>query len=175
MSPISLAPGVPEKVRIAGSKLSQEGRLQKPEEWQVEPVEEQSPSEVHDTSKCASYDNTSLRSISLKVVRGKVYEKASLIVQKNFDYTKIIEIHEKMGFCYFRASLQAKSNEENVERIKYAIQSYHKAIDLVHSIDFPRKRIRINQNKAWIKFLNSWLGTDVFTKKSLLDEWFFLH
>jgi len=101
----------------------------------------------------------------------KVYEKASLIVQKNNDYTKIVEILEKIGFCYFRAALQAQNNEENIDRIKYAIKSYQEAVELVDRVDFPQKRIRINQNKAWIKFLNSWLETDVFKKKSLLDEW----
>jgi hypothetical protein len=101
----------------------------------------------------------------------KILEKASLIFQKNNDYTKIVEINEKTGFCYFRAALQAQNNEENVERIKYAIQFYQKALDIVDSVDFPRKRIRINQNKAWIYFLNSFLGINILKKKSLLDEW----
>ena len=73
----------------------------------------------------------------------KVYEKASLILQKNNDYTKIVEIHEKIGFCYFRAALQAQNNEENIERIKYAIKSYQEAVELVDRVDFPQKRIRI--------------------------------
>lgn len=56
----------------------------------------------------------------------KIYPKASSVILKNNDLSKAAGLHEKMGFCFYRASLQAQTNIEFRKLLKQAIQAYKK-------------------------------------------------
>ena len=72
----------------------------------------------------------------------KFYEKASDLVSK--DFLKAAELFERIGFCYFRAALQAETNKQFRNRMKLAVQAYERMVELVEKAEEEGKEAKIN-------------------------------
>ncbi len=77
------------------------------------------------------------------------------------------EIHERMGYAYFRAAMQSDTREAFKERIDRSIASYQKAGDLYGKLTEPGRALRCD---AMIAHLGFWLSPEASQKKRLLDE-----
>ena len=99
------------------------------------------------------------------------YKKAFDQKSMTRDVFKATELQEKLGYCYFRAALQAKQPEQSRKRMNLAIKAHETAVGLVKNIEEKYAKAKLNHNKGWIVFLTSWLESDVFIKKILLDKW----
>ena len=99
------------------------------------------------------------------------YEKASSAASRDKDWAKAAELQERIGFCYFRAALQAETNEDFRNRMKLAAEAYERLVELSEKADEEGKGAKINHAKALVAYANSWLATDYQKRKTLLDEW----
>ncbi len=77
------------------------------------------------------------------------------------------EIHERMGYAYFRATMQSDSGEVFRERIGSPIIGYQKARDLYGKLTEQGRALRCD---AMIAHLGFWLSPEASQKKRLLDE-----
>jgi len=100
----------------------------------------------------------------------KYYRKAADLVAEK-EVMTAADLHEKMGFCYYRAALQAQQPEQNRKRMNLAIKAYEASVRFIAPIKERQIQPKINHKKGWIFFLKSWLEKDLAKKKILLDEW----
>ena len=104
--------------------------------------------------------------------------QATEFYQNAFDQTsetknvlKATELQERLGYCYFRAALQAQHPEQNRKRMNLAIKAHETVVGLVEKIEGKHAKAKLNHNKGWIIFLRSWFESNIFKKKILLDKW----
>jgi len=98
------------------------------------------------------------------------YEKAFDLSLKLEDFLKAAEIREQMGFCFFKAALQAEKHEDFRSRMNLAAEAYERAVELFERGEEEGKRPKINHSKALAAYVSSWLATDPSKKRELLDE-----
>ena len=98
------------------------------------------------------------------------YEKAFGLALKLEDFLKAAEICEQMGFCFYRAALQAETHKDFRSRMKLAVGAYERATELFEKVEEEGKRARINHSRAMAAYLSSWLAADPSEKRELLDE-----
>ena len=55
----------------------------------------------------------------------KYYKKCVDLLLEN-QLNKKIELHDRIGFCYYKAAFQVKTNKEFIRNITLAIDSYRK-------------------------------------------------
>ncbi|MCW3997640.1 MAG: hypothetical protein NWF10_03620 [Candidatus Bathyarchaeota archaeon] len=99
------------------------------------------------------------------------YEKALDLALKMEDFLKTAKLSEQLAFCFFRAALQAQTNEEFKRRMKLTIRTYEKAVKLFEMVEKDGKRAKINHSKAMVAYSSFWLAKNPSKKKDLLDEW----
>ena len=104
----------------------------------------------------------------------KFYRKAKSIAFNQKDLIKAANLHEKMGFCFYRAAFQAKDNIDFKKKIKKAIREYQEELRLFEEIEEEDYEPRIKRAKALILYTRSWLDTTIKKRKKLLDEWWTL-
>lgn len=63
------------------------------------------------------------------------YEKAFGLALKLEDFLKAAEIREQMGFCFFKAALQAETHEDFRSRMKLAAGAYERATELFEKVE----------------------------------------
>lgn len=97
------------------------------------------------------------------------YRKALNLVPET-DSLKIGEIQEKTGHAFYRASMQAESPEEFMERIQRAIEAYRKAQGFYESAPDEQKNGRILRCGSVCSFLESWLSSDRLKNNKLLTD-----
>jgi tetratricopeptide (TPR) repeat protein len=84
--------------------------------------------------------------------------------------TRIIVIIEKIGYCFHRAAMQAKSRDEFEKRMKLAIEAYQRARKFYGTFPDSTKAGRESRNQAIEKYLNYWLASSGAEKIKLLNE-----
>lgn len=110
--------------------------------------------------------------------------------EKNYDWIAAVEFHEKaldhslqqrdllragevaerIGYCFHRAAMQAKSRDEFEKKIELAIGSYQRAQEIYESLPDSQKAGRKLRSKAVATYLNYWLASNGVEKRKLLDE-----
>ena len=110
--------------------------------------------------------------------------------EKRYDWTAAVEFHEKalghslqqrdllrageiaerIGYCFHRAAMQAKSREEFEEKMKLAIGAYQRAQGFYESLPDQQKAGSELRSKAVSTYLNYWLAPNGAEKRKLLDE-----
>jgi len=79
---------------------------------------------------------------------------------------KAIEFLEKMGFCFYKAAMQAPNNTQFIKRMKLAIQTYEKEIKLLEKMKKKDSHVL-----ALIAYASSCLEKNPLKKKRLLANW----
>ncbi len=102
------------------------------------------------------------------------YEKALGLALEKRVPLEANKLRERMGFCFYKAALQAVTNEQFKKRMKLAIKSYREAAEIPEGIKEGEKDLRININRGLVAYAMSWLEIDPKKKKKLLDEWWTL-
>jgi hypothetical protein len=97
------------------------------------------------------------------------YEKALKLLPEN-DLSRMGEIHERLGYAFYRAAFQSESNEEFRRRLNQAVQSYEKSKDQYQKLDESKKKGVSIRCEAMIAYVGYWLAFDVHDKKGLIDE-----
>ena len=103
------------------------------------------------------------------VKAAKLYEQAA----KSFLGKKMVkaaDISEQMGFCFYRAALQAETHKDFRSRMELAAGAYEKAAELFEKVEEAGKRARVNFSRAMAVYASSWLAKDPPKKRELLDE-----
>ena len=103
----------------------------------------------------------------------KCYGKASELVFDGIALKKA-DLNEGMGFCYYKASLQAKSNVEFRKILKCSIHAYEKESEILQEIKNEESKIKRIHAIALAAYARSWYETDPGEIKKLLDKWWTL-
>jgi len=82
------------------------------------------------------------------------------------DVLKTGEIHERMGYGFFRAAGQADSVEEFKKRMQVSVESYEKASEMFEKVA-PTRGLYC---KAMARYSDSWFVEEPSRKKELLDD-----
>ncbi|MFB0567833.1 MAG: tetratricopeptide repeat protein [Candidatus Bathyarchaeia archaeon] len=104
------------------------------------------------------------------VKAAKLYEQAAKSFLGKKMVNKSADIREQMGFCFYRAALQAETHREFRSRMKLAIRAYERAAELSEKTEEEGKRAKINHSKAIAAYASSWLATDPSKKRELLED-----
>jgi len=97
------------------------------------------------------------------------YEKALNLLSED-DFSKKDEIHERLGYAFYRAGFQAENSSEFRQRLNQAINNYAKAKEIYQKLNEPTKTGRILRCDATIAYIGYWLASEAPEKKRLLDE-----
>ena len=101
----------------------------------------------------------------------ELFQKTANLALKNENPSKVANINERIGYCYYRASYQAQTNAEFKERLKLSIQAYEKENEILKESNEKNNQARIKQAKAQVAYNQSCLETNFQKKKQLLEEW----
>jgi len=104
------------------------------------------------------------------VEAARLYEKAAKALLGKKMVKKAAEIREQMGFCLYRAALQAKTQNDFGSRMKLAVGAYERAAELFEKVEEEGKGARVDFSKAMAAYASSWLVADPSKKRGLLDE-----
>jgi tetratricopeptide (TPR) repeat protein len=97
------------------------------------------------------------------------YEKA-LNLLPQADFSKLGEIHERLGYAFYRFAFQAESKDEFRERLRQSTANYEKAVGCYGKLNEPAKTARTARSNAMIAYIGYWLASEAPEKKRLLDE-----
>jgi len=97
------------------------------------------------------------------------YKKALILVRER-DFLKLAEIHERLGYAFYRAAMQAENQEEFRGRMRQAVANYEKAKEFYEHLSESVKMARMLRCDAMIAYVGYWLSSDVPEKRRLLDE-----
>ena len=98
-----------------------------------------------------------------------LYEKALNLLPQD-DFSKIGEIHERLGYAFYRFAFQAESKDEFRERLRQSAVAYEKAIEFYGKLNEPVKTARTSRCNAMIAYIGYWLAPEAQEKKRLLNE-----
>jgi hypothetical protein len=104
------------------------------------------------------------------VEAAKLHEQAAKSFLGKKMVKKAAEIREQMGFCFYRAALQAETHNDFRSRMKLAAGAYERAAELFEKVEEEGKRAKINHSRAMAAYASSWLVADPSKKRELLDE-----
>ncbi len=129
-------------------------------------------------SSWIALDNSSLESLLNKAKEQEkkyewlhavdFYEKAFRLARK-VKSLKAADINERIGYCYFRAALQAETKEQFKTRMQLASKTYRQTADMLHEIE--GQEAKENHAKAMAAYTSSWSEPDLSKMETLLDEW----
>jgi len=103
-----------------------------------------------------------------------IYEEALNSSFCKNDVLEAAEFQEKIGFCLYRAAMQAKSNIEFKKLIKKSIIAYEKEAEILEKANEKEHRIKIAHAHASVAYVKSWCETEAKKRKELLDQWWIL-
>jgi len=104
------------------------------------------------------------------VKAAKLYEQAAKSFLGKKMVKKATEIREQIGFCFYRAALQAETHKDFRSRMKLAAGAYEKAAELFEKAEEEGKRAKINHSRAMAAYASSWLAADPSKKRELLED-----
>ena len=99
----------------------------------------------------------------------EVYEKALNLLPQD-DLSKMGEIHERLGYAFYRFAFQADSKDEFRERMRQAVLSYEKAKEFCWRLNEQVSTPKTLRCDAMIAYAGYWLASQASEKKRLLDE-----
>ena len=82
------------------------------------------------------------------------------------DVLKTVDIHERIGYGFFRAATQADTVEEFKKRMHMSVAPYEKAAELFEKVE-PARSLYC---RAKARYSDSWFVEDASRKKELLDD-----
>jgi len=97
------------------------------------------------------------------------YEKALNLLPLD-DFSNRGEVHERVGYAFYRFAFQAESKDEFRERLHQSTVAYKKAVEFYGKLSEPLKTPRTSRCNAMIAYIGYWLAPEVPEKKRLLDE-----
>jgi KaiC/GvpD/RAD55 family RecA-like ATPase/tetratricopeptide (TPR) repeat protein len=98
----------------------------------------------------------------------KSYEQALQIESITVSFAA--ETRERMGFCYSRASTQARDLENFKEIRQLSVEAYKDAAELFEKEGSPKNRGRSAHCSAVAEYVRSWLALNPLEKRKMLDE-----
>ena len=101
------------------------------------------------------------------------YEKAISIETKAENLFRASQLCDRLGFCYFRASFQAQSYPEFIDRVKLSADAYDKESRLLEATH-RENEAQFKHAQAWAAYARSYLETTPPKRKELLSEWWTL-
>ena len=101
----------------------------------------------------------------------KFYNKTSELVTKKKEKIEKAKIQEKIGFCFYKAALQTKSNLVFRNLLKQAIEAYEKEIQILQETNNENYQQTIRHANALINYVKSWLERLPHKKKQFLTKW----
>jgi hypothetical protein len=104
------------------------------------------------------------------VKAAKLYERAAKSFLGKKMGKKAADIREQMGYCFFRAAMQAETHKDFRRRMKLAAGAYERAAELFEKAEEEGKRARVNFSRAMAVYASSWLETDPSKKRELLED-----
>jgi hypothetical protein len=98
-----------------------------------------------------------------------LHEKAlNLLLQD--DFAKMGEIHERLGYAFYRAAFQAESRDEFRDRLRQSVVSYEKATESYGRLNASVRTTRTSRSNAMIAYIGYWLAPEAKEKKKKIDE-----
>lgn len=97
------------------------------------------------------------------------YRKALSLVSEQ-DFSRMGEIHERLGYALYRAAMQARSMQEFKVRCVKAIENYEESKEFYAGLRVPEKAPRMLRCEAMIAYIGYWRSSKVSEKKRLIDE-----
>ena len=104
----------------------------------------------------------------------KIYQQASDFFLDKKNILKAAEFQENVGFCFYKAALQAKSNDEFRKIIECSILAYERELNLLKETNDKKYQVKIKHANALAAYARSWYETDPNTIKKLLNKWWTL-
>jgi KaiC/GvpD/RAD55 family RecA-like ATPase len=101
----------------------------------------------------------------------KSYQKAIELVLKEKNSLKAAELQERLGLCFFKAAMQADTNDLFRDRIELAVKAYERTLELLQGVKKNGEHIKISHVKALIAYVSAWLERDRAKKDKMLGEW----
>jgi len=83
---------------------------------------------------------------------------------------KLGQVQEKVGYAFYRAAMQAESQEEFKIRMRQAVADYEKAREFYGKVAEPGQAARMLRCDAVIACAGYWLASEVGEKKRLINE-----
>jgi len=102
------------------------------------------------------------------------YRKAAELVLTKKDILKAADLNERIGFCYYRASLQAQSNSEFRKILKFSILAYEKESEFLKGIETEELQLKRIHADALTSYAKSWYETNPKAIKKLFNKWWTL-
>jgi len=98
------------------------------------------------------------------------HKKALGQVLKQKDLLKAGGVQERIGYCFHRGAMQAKSQQEFRARCAEAIENYEKSKEFYGKLREPEETPRVLRCDAMIAYVNYWLSSEVAEQKGLINE-----
>lgn len=86
------------------------------------------------------------------------------------DSLKKGEIHERSGYAFYRAAMQAESVDEFKDKMHQAMENYREAEIFYENSHELSVKPRTSRCKAMIAYIRYWLASEASEKKRLIDE-----
>ena len=99
----------------------------------------------------------------------ELHEKALTLLPQD-DFSKMGEIHERLGYAFYRAAFQAESNNEFRDRLHQSVVSYEKATEFYGRLNESVRTARTSRSNAMIAYIGYWLALEAQEKKKMIDE-----
>jgi tetratricopeptide (TPR) repeat protein/KaiC/GvpD/RAD55 family RecA-like ATPase len=96
-------------------------------------------------------------------------EQASSLVSEGI--LTAAELRERIGFCFFKAALQADTNDIFRDRMGLAVKAYEETVELIQSVEKNGKCAKISHVEALVAYVSSWLESDKMKKGKFIAEW----
>jgi tetratricopeptide (TPR) repeat protein len=99
----------------------------------------------------------------------ELHEKALNLLPQD-DFSKMGEIHERLGYALYRFSFQAENKDEFRERLRQSAVACEKAVEFYGKLNEPVKTPRTSRCNAMIAYIGYWLASEAKEKKKMIDE-----
>ena len=103
-------------------------------------------------------------------LRATELHKKALNLLPQDDFSKAGEIHESLGYAFYRFAFQAESKDEFKERLRQSADAYGEAVEFYGKLNEPVKKARISRCNAMIAYTGYWLAPETQEKKKKIDE-----
>ena len=84
------------------------------------------------------------------------YKQASDFLREN-EFKESAELHEKIGFCHYKAAFQADTNIQFKKQLENAIRNYKSIATILQNSAEKNDVIQTKNAEAMIAYINSWI------------------
>jgi hypothetical protein len=97
------------------------------------------------------------------------YENALRVYLDNALFQEAIGVHERIGYCHYRAAYQSETNAEFKDQMEHASQAFHYVENLYDKTEVPEKEALILSSNAMARYLESWRSEQTSVRVQELD------